>query len=76
MKDRTLKDEDNPRGVEGICEEQQAKNIGCDEKYDNSPIVESYNNGLVPQDTELAVDRSGEAAEDEDGKSMSWLGNI
>ena len=74
MKDRTLKDEGNPRGVAGICEEQEAKNIGCYERDDDSPIVESYNHGLVPQDTNQATDQSGNTAECDDGKKYVLVG--
>ncbi len=74
MKDRTLKDEGNPRGVDGICEVQENENLEHSERCNDSPIVESYNNGLVPQDTDQTVDQSREATEGSDGKKYVWVG--
>ena len=74
MKDRTLKEEGNPRGVAGICEVQENETYEHSEKCNDRPIVESYNHGFVPQDTDQAADQSGDAVEAGDGKKYVWVG--
>ena len=47
MKDKALKTDEKPKGAEDVCEEQDVKDCEYHEMADDSPVVETYNNGLL-----------------------------
>ncbi len=74
MKDKALKTDEKPKWAEDVCEEQNVNDCEFFEAANDSPVVESYNNGLVPNDTDQAADQAGEAVQGSNGKKYVWVG--